>query len=386
MFVDIDCIQRSKAGQLACGDAFQIRRRSSEGRVIAVLSDGLGSGIKANILALMTSTMLLRSIEEDIPIDKASETMMNSLPVDKIRGVSYSTFSAIDCRDEGDVRIVEEGNPEFLWIHDGNLWVPDYTVLRSESFPNRRLRLYHIQVHLGDRLIFCTDGVTQSGLGRKEFRTGWGREGLLAFIRPILEETPDISSHSLSLRIIGQAVQNEPGGKPGDDISACTVYYRAPRRVLLFTGAPYDQSRDHEYAELFAAFPGKKAIAGGTTSNIVSRELKRPITTPIAGFVGTLPPVSCMEGVDLITEGVLTLSRTLEYLEKGPGYPKDSAGKLADFLLSADIVEIMLGGRFNQSHYDPTLPVQIGLRRDIIRKLTEVLENRYYKHVITRLV
>ncbi len=386
MFIDINGAQCCKTGQNACGDAFQIRRRSSEGRVIAVLSDGLGSGVKANILALMTSTMLLRFMEKNISIQKASEIMMNSLPVDKIRGISYATFTAIDCNDEGRVHVVEEGNPEFLWFRGTELMVPEFRELVSESFPHRKLRRYRIQARLGDRMIFCSDGVTQSGLGRKEFPVGWKREGLEKFVRDVVAGNPEISSHSLNEKILAQAVANEPGAHPGDDISVCSVYFRSPRRVMLFTGAPFDRSRDAEYARVFAEFPGKKAISGGTTSNIISRELKRPITTPVTKKFSTLPPMSYMDGVDLITEGTLTLTRTLEYLQKGPPYPPDAAGKLADFLLSADVIEIMLGACFNQSLFDPSLPVQISLRRDLIRKITEELRTKYYKHVTTRLV
>ena len=127
MFIDIDCNQMKKYNQNAYGDYFVSKRYPDEARLIAVLSDGLGSGIKANILSCMTATMLLRFIENgQIPIRKAAEIIMNSLPVCKVRHISYSTFSAIDCDDYGSAKIVEEGNPEFIWIRNNEVMQPEY--------------------------------------------------------------------------------------------------------------------------------------------------------------------------------------------------------------------------------------------------------------------
>ena len=116
MFIDIACSQKKKYNQNAYGDYFASNRFPNMNRVVAVLSDGLGSGIKANILACMTSTMLLKFMENHFDIEKSCEIIMNSLPVCKVRGISYSTFSAIDCFEDGNAKIVEEGNPDFIWI------------------------------------------------------------------------------------------------------------------------------------------------------------------------------------------------------------------------------------------------------------------------------
>ena len=173
MFIDIDCSQMKKYNQNAYGDYFISKRYPDEARLIAVLSDGLGSGIKANILSCMTATMLLRFIENgQIPIRKAAEIIMNSLPVCKVRKISYSTFSAIDCDDYGSAKIVEEGNPEFIWIRNNEVMKPEYETVQSKTFKNRRMKLYKIQLRLGDRLIFCSDGVTQAGLGGGRLKLG----------------------------------------------------------------------------------------------------------------------------------------------------------------------------------------------------------------------
>ncbi len=382
MFIDIDCNQMKKYNQNAYGDYFVSKRYPDEARLIAVLSDGLGSGIKANILSCMTATMLLQFIEnQQIPIRKAAEIIMNSLPVCKVRRISYSTFSAIDVNDDGYAKIVEEGNPQFLWIRDNEIMEPQFETIQSKTFKNRKLKIYRIQLKLGDRLIFCSDGITQAGLGGGRLKLGLRREGLIVLAKDKLAENPDISSSEFSQYLVNQARNIETDRKPKDDISACVLYFREPREALIFTGPPYHQQKDREYAEMFANFKGKKAIAGGTTANLISRELNRPITMDTTISIGKLPACSYMEGVDLVTEGILTLTKTLEYLENGTQDIDNAAGKLVKFLLDSDCINFMVGAKLNQAHYDPALPIEIEIRKNIIKKISNVLQDKYFKKV-----
>ena len=382
MFIDIDCHQIKKYNQNAFGDYFTSKRYPDEGKLIAVLSDGLGSGIKANILSCMTATMLLRFVEkQEIPIRKAAEIVMNSLPVCKVRKISYSTFSIIDVNDEGVARIIEEGNPEFLWIKNGEIMNPPYETIQSKTFQNRCMKSYKIHLELGDRLIFCSDGVTQCGLGNGKLKLGLRREGLIELVLAKLKEEPEISSSELSAYIIRQTKNIETNRLPKDDISACVLYFREPRTSLIFTGPPFNQKKDAEYAKLFADFPGKKAICGGTTANLISRELNRPITMDKEIRIGKLPSCSYMDGVDLVTEGILTLTETLECLEAGKLDVDNAAGKLIKFLLDSDCINFMVGAKLNQAHYNPALPVEIEIRKNIIRKMATVLQDKYFKKV-----
>ena len=382
MFIDIDCSQMKKYDQNAYGDYFVSKRYPDEARLIAVLSDGLGSGIKANILSCMTATMLLRFIEnQQISIRKAAEIVMNALPVCKVRHISYSTFSAIDVNDDGHAKIVEEGNPEFIWIRNNEVLQPNFETIQSKTFKNRKMKIYKIDLKLGDRVIFCSDGVTQSGLGGGRLKLGLRRDGLIVLLQDKLKEHPDISSSELSHYLVNQARNIETDRRPKDDISACVLYFRDPRESLIFTGPPYHQSKDAEYARMFANFKGKKAICGGTTANLISRELNRPITMDTTISIGKLPSCSYMDGVDLVTEGVLTLTKTLEYLENGTSDIDNAAGKLVNFLLDSDCINFMVGAKLNQAHYDPALPVEIEIRKNIIKKIAEVLQSKYFKKV-----
>ena len=382
MFIDIDCSQMKKYNQNAYGDYFISKRYPDEAKLIAVLSDGLGSGIKANILSCMTSTMLLKFIEGDqIPISKAAEIIMNSLPVCQVRKISYSTFSAIEVNDDGDAKIVEEGNPEFVWIRDGEVMEPPFETIQSKTFKNRKMKVYKIKLKLGDRLIFCSDGVTQAGLGGGRLKLGLRREGLIVLLKDKLSENQDISSSELANYLVNQARNIETDRKPKDDISACVLYFREPREALIFTGPPYHQQKDKEYAQMFRNFKGKKAICGGTTANLISRELNVPIRMDSTISVGKLPAISYMDGVDLVTEGILTLTKTLEYLENGTSDIDNAAGKLVKFLLDSDCIHFMVGAKLNQAHYDPALPIEIEIRKNIIKKMAGVLQDKYFKKV-----
>lgn len=383
MFIDIDCNQLKKYNQNAFGDYFVSKRYPDEAKLIAVLSDGLGSGIKANILSCMTATMLLRFVENSqIPIKHAAEIVMNSLPVCKVRKISYSTFSVIDVNDEGFAKIIEEGNPEFLWIRNNEIMTPSFESIPSKTFKNRCMKSYRIQLELGDRLIFCSDGVTQCGLGNSRLKLGLRREGLINLVLARLAEEPDISSSDLSAYIVRQAKNIETDRLPKDDISACVLYCREPRTSLVFTGPPFLQKKDAEYAQMFKDFNGRKAICGGTTANLISRELNIPITMDKAISVGKLPSCSYMDGVDLVTEGILTLTQALEYLDLGETTGIDNAaGKLVEFLLDSDCINFMVGAKLNQAHYNPALPIEIEIRKNIIKKMAVVLQDKYFKKV-----
>ena len=389
MFIDIACSQKKKYNQNAYGDYFASNRFPNMNRVVAVLSDGLGSGIKANILACMTSTMLLKFMESHFDIEKSCEIIMNSLPVCKVRGISYSTFSAIDCFEDGNAKIVEEGNPDFIWIrgkyNDSNkpqfeVLKPEYQTIQSKDFKNRKMKVYNIKLEKYDRIIFCSDGATQVAMGTKEYPLGLERNGLIKIILRKLEQEPEISSKDLSDFLVKQIEFIAPKRELKDDTSILSIYCRDPRESLIFTGPPFHSEKDSFYAKTFMDFKGKKAISGGTTANIISRELNIPVVADMSTNRGKLPGLLKMDGVDLVTEGILTLTKTLEYLQSGES-EDDAAKTLMNFLLNSDVISFLVGAQMNKAHYDPNLPIEIEIRKNIIKQIAKVLEEKYLKKV-----
>ena len=386
-FVEIECSCRTKDGESVCGDCFMSLRTESDHRHLAVLSDGLGSGIKANLLATMTSTMALKFMKSDMEILQSAEIIMDTLPVCEYRKISYATFTIVDLHLGGQTRIIEMGNPSFIHLRDGKDLKWENRELVSARWPDRRMTLTELKVLPGDRLIICSDGVTQAGLGHAPNKFGWRREGCLRFVQEQLAAEPELSARELSARVVAQACGQCPEHKYMDDTSCLVIYLRRPRKLRLLTGPPFNPASDAEYASLVRDFEGKTIVCGGTTANLVARELKRPIKMDIklVRKAGGLPPPSSIEGIDLVTEGILTLTEVVRHLEQG-NYQQAplAARQMIELLLASDVIELVVGTKVNDAHLDPNLPVDLEIRRNIVRRLSQVLEENYRKEVKTR--
>ena len=169
-----------------------------------------------------------------------------------------------------------------------------------------------------------------------------------------------------------------------DDITAACIHFRTPQKLLLFTGPPVDPKRDAEVGELFREFKGTKVICGGTSAEIVARELKVKKSPDFESYAGDLPPTSLIPGIDLVTEGIFTLTRAAAYLEKGDHQKLDPAGRLVSLLKKNDVIELLVGTKINEAYQDPNLPLDLELRRNIVKRLEHVLRDQYMKEVHVR--
>jgi serine/threonine protein phosphatase PrpC len=382
LFCDLGFKQHQKHGQDICGDAFKYEKLLDENRIIAVLSDGLGSGVKANILASMTATMAVRFAAENMDFIHYAEIMMSALPICKIRKISYATFTIVDVMLNGKVRVVEMGNPAFILLREGQGVAVPYKELVSEKWENRTMYFYEFEAMPNDRLIFCSDGISQAGMGTDKYPLGWREVGCQAYLEKVIAERRDIAAHDLSDLVIREALRKEPEFLSVDDMTCAVIYFRTPRQMVLLTGPPFDRQRDVECAQLIDSFAGDKVICGGTTAEIVARELARKLTMDLRSGSADLPPASEMAGVDLITEGIFTLTKTASYLEVGRcEYDNSPAAKLVKILLRNDIIVIWVGTRINEAHQDPNLPLELEIRRNIIRRIADILRKKYLKEV-----
>jgi hypothetical protein len=383
--MDVSCSQISKTGENVCGDVFFSKRYPGERRLIAVLSDGLGSGVKANILAKMTATMLLKYVEAGRDILKAAEVIMNSLPVCRIRNISYSTFTVVDYHENGSVVIVEEGNPGFIWMRNGKQVHAVPEIIISRNFIERKMHRYQIIMNPEDRIIFCSDGVTQAGLGCPGIKSGWKQSGMIEYTQFLLKQNPEISSRQLAELIGTTASHKGIDGLVKDDISAVVLHVRKSRSLVVLTGPPFHAERDSEHCNRFIDFNGKKAICGGTTARIVSRELNKKVVTTMAK--GDLPGKSLMEGIDLVSEGILTLTRVQEYLENPPAADiRNAATELVALFMESDCIRFMIGAKMNMAYYAPEWPVELEIRRTVIKRISKILEDKYLKRLILEFI
>ena len=385
LFTEVECCQVRKHTERICGDAFA-SSRSADGRIISVLSDGLGSGVKAGILASMTARMALKFAFSDMDFQRSARVMIEALPVCSVRKIGYATYTIADCRPEGRMRVIEQGNPPFMLVRGGGVEEVPFREWRSHQWEHRAVRLYEWEARPEDRLVIFSDGVTESGMGSEAYGLGWRRSGCACFVQAELERCPTVSARRLAEAVVREARRKEPDGRAGDDISCAVIYLRRPRRALLLSGPPFDAAKDALYGELLRGAEGRKIICGGTSAEIASRELGVPITTDLKVRVRGLPPLSHMEGVDLVTEGILTLTEALRLLEQdgAGGSPEEHpspAGKLVDMLRESDCIDLVIGTRINEAHQDPRLPVELDIRRNLVRRIAAVLENRYLKEV-----
>lgn len=379
-FVEIECSQWTKSGQNVCGDAFISQRIPEEGRLIATLADGLGSGVKANILATMTASMSQKFSAANRDVLKFTPIMMDSLPICQQRHISYSTFTIFNCVIDERAKIIEQGNPQCLLIRD-NKSIPIERKRISGTTDARSTYISSFAPVVGDRVIICSDGVSRAGTGTKEYSFGWEMAGCFKYVQSVLENEPDISARELSLKIRNEAIAKWPGRKTMDDISCVVIYFRKPRKTVILSGPPYDKSKDREYARKLLDKSHRVVVCGGTTAQIVSRELDLEVMVDMSSGNNSLPPSSIIEGADLVTEGILTLTQCAHYLEDGVFPDNDPAGRLATILIDSDDLNFIIGTRVNEAHQDPTLPVDLEIRRNIIKRMTACLQEKYLKDV-----
>lgn len=383
-FIEVDSCQRAKHGQLISGDVFLSEKVKQEGRIVSVLSDGLGSGIKASVLATMTATMALKFAASAMDIRSSAEVIMDTLPICSVRKISYSTFTVVDMASTGETRIIEHGNPPFLLIRPKGEVSVEKTQLLPKRWEDRVISFSTFNVQREDRIVFFSDGITQAGMG--EFRTplGWGLEKVEEFVREKIDRHPYISARELSRLLVAQAEEVD-GLTAKDDITCGVVYFRSPRKLLVMTGAPFNRAHDQDLAKMAEQTSGRKVICGGTTANIIARLLNRTIQIDMRQqFHSKVPPSARLEGFDLVTEGTLTLGEVLRLLEEGfaPEDMKSNAAvRLATMLLDSDIVKFAVGTRINEAHQDPNIPVELDLRRNIVKRIAQLLEDKHMKRV-----
>jgi hypothetical protein len=383
--IEINCQQKFQEGERICGDVFLSQKVSEEGRTILVLSDGMGHGVKANMLATLTAIMALNFTKEHKDVEKIAEIIMNTLPVCSDRKMSYATFTVVDIQEDGLTRILEYDNPHALILRGRQLLEPEWNciLMTTEKNAGKEILTCSFNARKEDRIVICSDGVVQSGLGFTAYPFGWGRDKLGDQIKDLISRDPDISARKLSTRIINSAVQNDKYHSQ-DDTSCATVYFREPRKLLICSGPPYEKEKDLELASRVKEFPGRKILCGATTADIIAREWNKKIIDSFEFTDPDLPPVSFMDGVDLITEGILTLGKVsvlLDQYNENLKVGKGPADEIIKMILQSDEVYFIIGTRINIAHQDPSLPVELEIRRTVIKRIARTLVKKFLLEV-----
>ena len=384
-YIEVECQQKNSNGQSICGDVFMSRKIKEEGRTVLVLSDGLGSGVKANVLGTLTASMILNYMKVNKDIRKAAEVIMKTLPVCSKRKASYSTFTIVEIECDGETRIIRYDNPECLILRGLESFIPDCEELSLTGDRNegKVLYSYRFMAQKEDRIVFCSDGVTNSGMGSTRLPFGWGLDNLDAYVKGLIRRQPFISARQLGASVVDRACANY-GNKPKDDTSCGVLYFREPRNLLICTGPPYEKSKDAQLAKQVVEFVGKKVVCGGTTAGIISREIQVPIEVELTITDSELPPISHINGIDLVTEGILTLGkvyRLLKNYKQNSSLRQGPADLLVRVLLESDKIFIINGTKINVAHQDPNLPMELEIRRTVVKNIVALLEEKFLKEV-----
>ncbi len=379
LLIEVDWQSTLKTGQSICGDSVVAVKSKEQQRYVLVVSDGLGSGVKASILSQMTATMAAKFVSSDMELPISLGVMMDALPVCQVRKISYATFTIVDSTLDGETRVIEMGNPPFVLIRNGVVVRYDSRQISSPGWSGRKITVTNLKIEPGDRLVVLSDGITQAGLGTVACKLGWRSKGCEEYLLSRLRQSPDLSARQIASDVVKKAITFEPGLLPHDDMTCAVMYYRKPRELMLVTGPPFRESKDKEWAGRLYSFSGRKIVCGGTTANILARELGAKIKTGLKP-AGGLPAMSEMDGVNLVTEGILTLTRVVTLLENNES-DNSAAAVIVEELKNHDIIYICVGTRVNEAHQDPTLPAELDIRRNIIKRMKQILEDKYLKEV-----
>ncbi len=373
---DIGFYSLNKYGEELCGDHIEIVEHGENSMVI-VLADGLGSGVKASILSTLTSKIISTMMAADMSIEDCVSTIALTLPVCSTRQVAYSTFTIIHIVDGKDAEIIQYDNPAVIMLRDGEN--VDYT-FETIDIAGKKIQKSKIQIQEGDIFIAMSDGAPHAGIGAT-LNFGWQRENIIDFMKTFCHV--GFTAKTMTTMLLDECYKLY-GGQPGDDTTVCTVKIRKREPMNLVIGPPSDRDDCGKMMSLFFSKEGKHIVCGGTTSNIAAEYLQKPIKTNLLYFDNDIPPTAEIEGVYLVTEGVITINKVLAYAQdylkdnesyKVWGYKKDGASLIARALFEeATDINFFVGMAVNPAHQNPNLPINFSIKMRLVEQLAECLK------------
>ncbi len=372
LFYEWGTRQLHKRGEELCGDSIEILRHSDS--VTMALSDGLGSGVKANILATLTTQIAMGMLGNDLPLEEVVQTLTETLPVDRERKMAYSTFAIAQFYSNGQATVVEFDTPHTILLRQRGVVPIEY---ESQHIKEKHIQKTEISLQEGDWVIFVSDGVLNAGIGGV-YPLGWGWEQSAKYMET--KAHPHLTADEFAVKI-AEAVDELYIGKPGDDVSIIVIKVRRKLVTTVLTGPPENPEYDEKVVQQFVQHSGKHAVCGGTTAKVVSRVLQRSLEVDLSSMTGEVPPIGKIEGFDLVTEGILTLTRVSSMLQAGADkgtikFRTDGASNLLRLLLNSDGIHFLVGQAVNPAHQNPDLPHQLGIRLTVVREIAQELRDR----------
>lgn len=368
------------AGEILCGDQVQIVHRTDSD--ILILADGMGSGVRANMLSTLTSQIFGKMLLDGAALEDCVETVIDTLPADPRTGASYSTFTVLQIFHDGRGILFEYENPGCIFIRGGEL----ITIPKNEQLiSGKAINTFRFTAQVGDAFFIMSDGTVHAGLGSL-MSFGWPWEEIAEFA---------LRGHSIGQSPLREAVRicevcnDLYNGAPGDDTTVACVHVTRSQELHLMTGPAQHKEDDERMVRDFMGGDAsvKRIVSGGTSASIVSRVLGRPISVSMDYGDSDLPPEGHIEGIDLVTEGVLTLASVIRILKEyaQPELLDESffrrldepnpAAKVARMIIEqATEIHLYVGTAVNAAYQNPDLPLELGIRVNVTKQLTEALE------------
>ena len=363
-------------GEQLCGDHVDVVEES-EGSTVVVLADGLGSGVKASILSTLTSKIISTMMAEGLTLEDCVETIAQTLPICSVRGVAYSTFTIMHLVNNSEMELIQYDNPQVILLRDGK----NYDYPKTEMNIGGK-KIYKSVVKLCEEDIFIamSDGCPHAGIGLA-YNFGWKREDIIGFMEAV--SAAGYTAKTLATILLDE-VNKLYDSKPGDDATACVIKIRKRVPMNLLFGPPSNRDDANRMMALFFSKEGKHIICGGTTSTIAAKYLGKPLKPSLNFVRSDVPPIAEIEGVDLVTEGVITVNKVVEYardaigenkLYEKWGFGHDGASLICRLLFEeATDINFYVGRAINPAHQNPDLPINFNIKMNLVEELSACLK------------
>ncbi len=363
-------------GEQLCGDHVEIVEHDENSTVI-VLADGLGSGVKASILSTLTSKIISTLMSEGIPLEECVSAIAATLPICSVRGVAYSTFTIINLKNNTTAEIISYDNPPVIMLRDFERF--DYPK-QELNIDGKKIYKTVLQLHEDDIFVAMSDGCPHAGIGTA-FNFGWKVDEIADFMQSLAPV--GYTAKTLSTMLVDEC-NKLYGEHPGDDATACVVRIRKRCPVNILFGPPRNRDDCNRMMSLFFSKEGKHIVCGGTTSSIVSKYLGKPVKASLKYERSDVPPIAEIEGVDLVTEGVITINKVIEYARDALaanelyeiwGYKRDGASLISRMLFEdATDINFYVGRAVNPAHQNPDLPINFNIKMNLVEELSDCLK------------
>ena len=363
-------------GEQLCGDHVDVVEEG-ENSTVVVLADGLGSGVKASILSTLTSKIISTMMAEGLTLEDCVETIAQTLPICSVRGVAYSTFTIMHLVNNSEMELIQYDNPQVILLRDGKNY--DYPKTEMNSGGKK---IYKSVVKLCEEDIFIamSDGCPHAGIGLA-YNFGWKREDIIGFMEAV--SAAGYTAKTLATILLDE-VNKLYDSKPGDDATACVIKIRKRVPMNLLFGPPSNRDDANRMMALFFSKEGKHIICGGTTSTIAAKYLGKPLKPSLNFVRSDVPPIAEIEGVDLVTEGVITVNKVVEYARDAIGENKlyekwsfghDGASLICRLLFEeATDINFYVGRAINPAHQNPDLPINFNIKMNLVEELSACLK------------